>query len=917
MRAARFRGRGRLIAGLAICALAAFCASSVRAARFDGPFTVQPIYARGKAIGPAAVHDLDGDGRLDVAVMVHNGIEVMRGTALGELTPGIASAPGMIKIGRTPARLADLDGDGQADFLTHAQRARGLGDGTFEAPVSFYHPNTPSSFPYDSPRVADLNLDGIPDLVRVEDNNKVAVRLGLGGGVLDSVQRFDSFTGARFLAIGIIDGDSYPDLVVSDSFSFEVRLGLGDGDFGSPIAFVNDSAGPPHLSDLDGDGDMDVVTARRVLLGDGAGAFTMRDGPRHEVSAVADWDGDGLPDVAGIHDGSAWWAAGLGNGDFGPTIRVPSGRQPFDLHSGDVDADGRLDLVLMLADGPSVAVVRNRPGVVFAEAPRIASGRAPADVVAVDANRDGIPDLAVANRGERTVSLLIGNGDGTFAAGDRAVTAAGAAVLVAADLDRDGHRDLAVACDSANRVSILPLLAGGHFGTRTDVATGSGPVDLVAADLDEDGWDDLVVSNRLGASIGVIVIDAGGVPSVSALGVPKPFLGPIAVADMNADGHLDVVIGWDDGSWLSGSEPRGGKVIAHGDGQGGFVTGFGWPPLWAWVRAAALAAVDLNGDGRADQIGAVNSVDSAGTSASEVHLWRRDQAGMFQAQYWGATDWIQSYRRATCGRPSGMAFADLDGDGMVEALVSDSSANALFVYAGSASGYVGGVPGIGVAEGPGGIVVSDLNLDGAPDVAVACSAADAVTVLMGAPSPPTSVLISLVSASAGPDGIALRWWMAPGAALLRVERTESGQAWIDLGTVQPDGTGQIAWLDREARAGVRYGYRLRLTGGTGDSWHGVVWMEMPEVAAFSLRGPLTNPSPGAFAVEFSLGSPGPVRVELFDAAGRLEESVELGGLGAGTHTVRLGAARALDAGLHFIRLHAHGRSRSAKAVVVR
>ena len=372
------------------------------------------------------------------------------------------------------------------------------------------------------------------------------------------------------------------------SFAPSVVYGSGGFDAVSVVA-----------ADLNGDGKLDVVTANvcasfiscsnsavGVLLGNGDGTFqtavSYSSGGWNAVSlAVADVNGDGKPDVV------------VANACMSSTT-----------------CTGGVVIGVLLGNGDGTF----QPAATFDSGGSGAGGIAVADV-----SGDGKPDLLVATEcvsssdcSTGAVSVLLGNGDGTFQAAVSYESGGSTALSIkVADVNGDGELDLLVANECATSAcsanGVVGVLLGNGDGTfQTAVSYDSGgttAISLAAADLNGDGKSDIIVANDCGSfsslcSDGVVSVLLGNGDGTFQTGVPYGSGGldatSVAVADVNGDGKLDLVVANLIDSGLSAGVV--GVLLGNGDGTFQTAVTYGSGGSYAY----SVAASDLNGDGRPD-----------------------------------------------------------------------------------------------------------------------------------------------------------------------------------------------------------------------------------------------------------------------------------------------------------------------------
>lgn len=181
---------------------------------------------------------------------------------------------------------------------------------------------------------------------------------------------------------------------------------------------------------------------------------------------------------------------------------------------------------------------------------------------------------------------------------------------------------------------------------------------------------------------------------------------------------------------------------------------------------------------------------------------------------------------------------------------------------------------------------------------------------------PTPVQMSLVRAEAESDRVRLEWATAGEPSRAALERRAGVDGWQRLAELLADGTGRLAYEDRDVAPGKSYTYRLAYRIGVETAYSDEVRVEVP-APTFALRGIVPNPSHGEPVITFSLARAGPVTVEVYDLRGRRVLARDLGTLAARSHEFRLRTGPPLPAGVYTLRLTQGSEVATARAVVIR
>ncbi len=307
------------------------------------------------------VGDFNRDGKLDFADAT-NSLQIFLGSG-----DGTFHAPHnyLVGTGALFVTTADLNGDGKLDLavadLNGLFVLMGNGDGTFQTPVAYATSCTPAFV-----ATGDFNGDKKLDLLVTYSSGScsyVSVFLGNGDGTFQStpINTSPSYAAAA-TGIGDFNGDGKLDLAVAEQFGtisqVEILLGNGNGSFSLgaiyPVGVFPDSVA---VADFRSNGKLDLALATLyggtdVLLGNGDGTFQSFGGlatPFPVWVVAADFNGDGKPDLAVALQGpptSVDVALGNGDGTFQPPTPYPVVKEAVSLAVGDFNGDGKTDIIV-------------------------------------------------------------------------------------------------------------------------------------------------------------------------------------------------------------------------------------------------------------------------------------------------------------------------------------------------------------------------------------------------------------------------------------------------------------------------------------------------------------------------------------------------------------------------------------------
>jgi hypothetical protein len=536
----------------------------------DGKFTAAGSFVTTPHATPL-VADVNGDGTDDVLVVDGSGNDLYRQGVPGQ--PGSFLPPVAVNAGFPSRDIAwvpsTMDGPLLASVDAHddAISLYSWRNGGFVRIGSLATGQLPAQV-----IAADLNGNGLDDLVvRNAGDGTLTVYFNNGSGsfwtgfdrpFLPPVTIPVGLGVSDVRAIGTVP-DGHLDLVVTNKLTGQVSVldNRGDDTFDAPVPYgagtglsAIDAGSTPEVTSLDATagvvgapmvpgGPTDLVTINPgsntlgVLAGLGGGSFANpaaipTPGPA-KVVRMADFNHDGIPDLAVLTSQGVSIYMGDGKGGFSSPTTYDAGTDPTGLSVADLLGNGQLDLLIGNDYGDVLVLVGNGDGT-FRPFEPVKGAIA---LAVADLTGNGATDFVFADQSLNRVTVVYGstnqNSSGPHVIGSQAsgVLAPGAVLL--ADLNGDGIPDLVVANSGGNNVLVYPGLGNGQFGPSIDgtqgFPVGTDPTGLAVADLN--GQPDLVVADTGSNDVSILLGQGNGSTWTLVSGPRiKTDAGPVAVA---------------------------------------------------------------------------------------------------------------------------------------------------------------------------------------------------------------------------------------------------------------------------------------------------------------------------------------------------------------------------------------------------
>jgi Leucine-rich repeat (LRR) protein len=631
----------------------------------------------------------------------------------------------------TPAGVVMMQGSVGA-FVT----ASGVGPGVF-APVAEYDVQTPGT-PF-SLFAADLNNDGRIDLPIQGFSGSVPVFGALinnGTGFSPTVIATlgASATGT---ALGDMDGDGDTDVVVTDAAGGEIRTYLNNGST-LVLATTTPATNPrrPIVFDADGNGALDVICADGAdilsLRNRGTGLLT------NNLSSTTpganfflqegDFNNNGTIDLITLHGSTFRQRSNTGTGSFS-VFGIPfnsAGASPA-FRLADIDGDNDLDLVAV-SDGLLEYWLNNGSGTYSGPGTVGGNFGSPfgTSIAVGDVNGDGRIDVVVASPSRNSVTVLRNRGIAPFFQPTQTINLPAVNQVVLADGDGDGDLDIAVAGHSTGKVYLLrnaprPVLTALEpQNLATNVATSVQPTQTFSLNMTTATasagvrmWGSM--SGLRSAPTEPVYPSGSAVTAQNGAVSQQTFARPlfpgerVFVSVTNAQSTDLVSI---EQATTYSFYARSGTAPATLFRSNDYATGGGVP------RAAVSG--DFDGDGDIDL-----AIANRGSMTTQrgVSVLLNNGKGMFTAQPF----------LTVAGIPHRLLAADLNNDGRLDLALSDSVAASitLWLNTGTATPFATpAVVNVAAMGGVSGLAAQDMNGDGAIDLIASTITSRSFTVLL-------------------------------------------------------------------------------------------------------------------------------------------------------------------------------------------
>ncbi len=616
-------------------------------------FAAQVAFSTGSNPYEVVLGDVDGDGKLDVVAASYalsNSISVFHNTS----TPGTINGSSLaatvdFNVGGDPysVALGDIDGDGKLDMAA-------------------------SDFASDK-----ASLFRNTSTMGTIDANSFATGI-----------QFATGSGPLGVALGDIDGDEKPDIVVANSSAPTVSLYhnlIPNTPLPTISVFTPVSGHVGKTITINGT-NFDATAANTTIY---LGATKANPTTATSTSLTVDVPVGATFSPITVIRGNRLVESGqyflptfsssspsIDVSTFASKLDFATGAGPYsDVAIGDLDGDGKPDLAVPNFNARTVSVFRNTSSsgaISLAGKVDFTAGTAPWGVDLGDTDGDGKLDLVATSRSSTIASIFRNtstSGSISFATKVDLTTDTNPEGVSVGDLDGDGKLDIAVADKGTDRLSVFRNVSnpgGAAFEAKVDFIPSAGPEDVAIADVDGDGKADLIASHSTSSIVSVFrnigspgTIDGSFFATKVDLTAGSAAFG-MSLGDIDGDTKLDIAVANNGTNTIS---------VFRNTGSSGSVSFAAKQDFTAGTAAASVAMGDLDGDGKLD-------LAATSFSSNTVSLFRNTAtSGAIDANSLAA-----KVDLTTGTSPSGVSIADLDGDGRTDIAVANFASNTMSVF---------------------------------------------------------------------------------------------------------------------------------------------------------------------------------------------------------------------------------------------
>ncbi len=699
--------------------------------------------------------DMNGDGFLDIVQSNTNDDSLY--VFLNSGTGTFSSVTGFGATGHMGAlAFADVDSDNDMDIVTTdgtnnvIRFYQNNGNGVLSAGAGYNVGTTP----------VDLEFAGFsgsgPDVMVVNQGSDNTTTWYSPSGI-----EFGSFNTQSVgdepatIAIGDLDNDNDLDAVVgnnvSQTLSFQIETTSSASSDVAHSESYTYSLAPTYandvkLADMDGDGDLDIVTANQdgtfsVIENYEGGLVTASTPSNGSLDVAVDSDITFTFDesvnsatitsstvsvtgsISGLIAGAFSYDGGSNTATFNPTSDFVAGETITLMVTDGVE--NTVGTPLAAGFTSSFKVATDNTAGAFASKVDYTSGDQAQAIIQADLNADGYPDIIVANYNASNIEVFLNDGDGTFGTGTTYASGSNPVGLAAGDVNGDGDIDIV----SIANETIIAIFIGNGDGTLNAKATLTttynnalpAPTNVALVDIDLDGDLDLLytTSGQLKSQENE---GSGTFNNSSEWGYDSTTSKALS-ADMDADGDLDLV-------YVGSSNIVITRFINNNPSS--VTTSSANQPIDVVIG-------DFDGDGDIDAVTANTNFGSG-----SISFYANSGSATFAAKV--------NYSMGASTVPKSITAADYDGDGDLDIFVTSYSNDEVVLFTNNGSAVFTLADSFTTGDGPFGLVVSDFDRDGNVDIATANENSDNISVLI-AELPLELFSVSPIANSVGTTGL--------------------------------------------------------------------------------------------------------------------------------------------------------------------